>query len=509
MNFCTTTTPSKPGLHSDQGVCVAQNAHAARIGADILKRGGTAYDAAVAISFALGVLEPWMSGIGGGGGMLFRDAQTNIVHGIDFGMIAPKGLDPATYSLQDGYSTDLFPWRNVTSDRNLAGIHAVATPGVVAGMGRLHAFGGRLPWADLLAPAIELARTGVTGDWYSQLFISAFVERLQSNDTLGATFLTNGLPPAAAQLASGQAVWKLTALAETLQRIAEAGWEDFYRGDIARMMAAEIAQAGGSLAMPDLANYTARLSTAEQVNYRGAQVYLAPGLSAGKTLARTLAGMPGDVSENWHSHMALALHQAQAERWADDGDTTPDKTDCTTHFSVSDRDGNLVSVTQTILSAFGSGVMLPQTGILLNNGMMWFDPEQGKPNSIGPGKRCLMNIVPCILQQGDSFSAIGAAGGRRILSAVAQLVGMMADHGLPGDAAIHAPRMDCSIAGLVTLDPALGLLEIDGLVSQTVPALPWPLTYAIPSILTTSNAGSVGCADPVSPWASAVSPACV
>jgi gamma-glutamyltranspeptidase / glutathione hydrolase len=510
MNFCANSTTTKPALHSRQGVCVAQNSHAARIGADILRQGGTACDAAVAISFALGVLEPWMSGIGGGGGMLFRDVRNDTVHGIDFGLVAPQALDPATYTLEDGYSTDLFPWRNVTQNRNQTGIHSVATPGVVAGMGRLHALGGRIPWADLLAPAIELAQTGVAGDWYSQLYISTNTSRLLQNSAMNATFLPDGLPPAAARLATGQGVWKLTALANTLERLADAGWQDFYRGEIAIELAGEVAQAGGSLGLTDLEGYAADVRTAEQIKYRDAQVHLAPGLSAGKTLARTLALMPDKVSMDWHEHMALALHQSQAERWAQDGDGAAEgKTDCTTHFSVSDGDGNLISVTQTILSAFGSGVMLPQTGIILNNGMMWFDPIAGKPNSIAPGKRCLMNISPCILQQNESYSAIGAAGGRRILSAVAQLVGMMVDHGMTEQEAIHAPRMDCSVSGLVTVDPVLEPLDIDGLTSQTAPALPWPLTYAIPSILTANSDESVGCADPVSPWAGAASPTSV
>ena len=137
---------------------------------------------------------------------------------------------------------------------------------------------------------------------------------------------------------------------------------------------------------------------------------------------------------------------------------------------------------------------------------MWFDPEPGKPNSIGPGKRCLMNISPAILAQNDHYSALGAAGGRRILSAVAQLIGLMTDHGLTPEDAIHAPRLDCSVPGRVTVHPAFAGLDVPGLAVETAPALPWPLTYAIPSVVTTTPNGSVGCADPVSPWAGAASP---
>ncbi|MDF1667972.1 MAG: gamma-glutamyltransferase [Roseovarius sp.] len=507
MNFSARSSTRKPGLHSRNGICVAQNAQAARIGAEILGDGGNAYDAAIATSFALGVLEPWMSGIGGGGGLLLRDMASGTVQGIDFGLVAPKGLDPATYALTDGYSGDMFPWRNVIEDRNVTGIHSVATPGVVAGMGRLHSFGATMQWADLLAPAIALAREGVVGDYYSQLYISTFVERLLQDAGLQSTFLSDGCPPGAASLATGQARWQMLALADTLERLAHAGWQDFYTGDIAQTLASETAAIGGSLGRADLQGYNATLGPAKSTIYSGAEVFLAPGLSAGKTLARTLELSEQSKGTDWHAAMAQALHQAQDERWRDDGDPEPPKTpDCTTHFAISDTDGNLVSTTQTILAAFGAGIMLPKTGIMLNNGMMWFDPEPGRANSIAPGKRCLMNIAPTIARTGDTFHAVGAAGGRRILSAVAHLVGYLADRGMSGEDAIHAPRTDCSLTGIVTCPPGLAALKIKGCETRIAPALPWPLTYAIPSVLSVGNDGSTGCADPVSPWADAAAP---
>ncbi|UYV35698.1 gamma-glutamyltransferase [Rhodobacteraceae bacterium D3-12] len=526
MNFCTNMSVSKPGVRSAQGVCVAQNTRAAGIGAEILANGGSAFDAAVAVSFALGVLEPWMSGIGGGGGLLFRDGASDAVQTIDFGLVAPAGLDPDIYRLEPGYSNDMFPWRNVQENRNSSGIHSVATPGVIAGMGRLHAHGGRMPWRDLLAPAIELAREGVRSDWYAQVFVSTCMGKLRDDPALCQTFLPGGLPPAAAGLAAGQAGWRLSALADTLEQLAHCGWEDFYCGDLATSIASEVRDAGGSLGLSDLGAYEAHQNAAQSTAFRDAKVFLSPGLSSGKALARALELMPvtDSLGGVWFAEMAQALHQAQSERWREDGDgagddaTVPKATDhdgtgkpvdCTTHFAVSDGQGNLISVTQTILSAFGAGVMLPKTGIILNNGMMWFDPEPGKPNSIAPGKRCLMNFAPTILNQGEAWSAIGAAGGRRILSAVAQLIGFMVDHGRDGQAALQAPRMDCSIAGKVTVPQELAdLAEIGakGLDLAVAPALPWPLTYAIPSVLSVGSAGSTGYADPVSPWSGAVAP---
>lgn len=507
MNFSNRTQIIKPALHSAQGLCVAQNAQAAQVGADVLEAGGTAFDAAIAVSFALGVLEPWMSGIGGGGALVMRGPEG--METLDFGLIAPRALDAGVYALTDGYCTDLFPWRRVVEDRNVVGVHSIATPGLVAGMGALHDARGRMPWAELLAPAIELARRGVPDDWYSQVFVSAFLERLRDDPCLSETFLIDGLPKSAPDLATGANPRKMPALAETLAHLAQAGWRDFYTGDVAQSVIGDMQAKGSAMSAEDLSLYQARLAPARSVSFAQSEVYLPPPLTAGQTLARTLELLEQHHSDStdpvFFPNIARALATAQEERWTDEGDSG--KTDCTTHFSVTDAQGNLVCVTQTLLSAFGSAVMLPGSGVLMNNGMLWFDPEPGRPNSVGAGKKCLMNICPAILRQGEAHSAIGAAGGRRILSAVAQMIAFMALRGDSATSAIHAPRIDCSLEDSISIPPELAAYaDRFDKPSQVVPALPWPLSYAIPSILTSQPNEALGCADPISPWADAAAP---
>lgn len=507
MNFSTRTRVIKPALFSKDGVCVTQNAQAAQVGADVLRNGGNAFDAAVAVSFALGVLEPWMSGIGGGGALVMRGPGG--METLDFGLIAPRALDPSVYALTDGYCTDMFPWRRVVEDRNVEGVHSIATPGLVAGMGALHDAYGRMPWAELLTPAIDLARQGVQDDWYSQVLVASFLVRLKSDPGLADMFLVNGLPKSAADLATGAFPRRMPKLADTLAHLAQAGWQDFYNGDIAHSIIRDMQAKGSTMSADDLRGYKARFASAQSVQFAQSEVYVSPPLTAGKTLARVLELIARHHTNTadgvFFPNIARALSTAQSERWTDDGDTN--KADCTTHFAVSDAQGNLVCVTQTLLSAFGSGVMLSDSGILMNNGMLWFDPEPGRPNSVAAGKKCLMNICPAILRHKDHYHAIGAAGGRRILSAVAQMIAFMALRGdTPADA-IHASRIDCSLENSISIPPALAdFADHFDKPTQIEPALPWPLTYAIPSILTSHPRGAEGCADPISPWADAAAP---
>jgi len=156
---------SKAAVRSKHGVVAAQNQKAADIGAEVLRAGGNAIDAAVAVSFSLGVLEPWMSGIGGGGFMVVYDAAKKTSHVIDYGMISASGLNPADYPLTGGVAGDLFGWPAVLEDRNIVGYHSIAIPGVVDGMRlALETFGTR-SWAESLAPAVALAERGMGGDF--------------------------------------------------------------------------------------------------------------------------------------------------------------------------------------------------------------------------------------------------------------------------------------------------------------------------------------------------------
>ena len=188
---------------------------------------------------------------------------------------------------------------------------------------------------------------------------------------------------------------------------------------------------------------------------------------------------------------------------------------CTTHLSVADRDGNVVALTQTLLSIFGSRVMLPGTGILMNNGMMWFDPRPGRPNSIAPGKRPLSNMCPTVVERADGLRfAAGASGGRRILPAVFQLVSFLVDYSMSMDDAMHTPRIDASGAPLVTADSTLPAEVIRALADHHEVLVArhgvHPAFFANPNLAgyepgyERDGATALGAACVISPWARAV-----
>src|SRR6185369_10968165 len=236
----------------------------------------------------------------------------------------------------------------------------------------------------------------------------------------------------------------------------------------------DVRDKGGCLGVDDLAAYRATCVDALAVPYRSGTVFAAPGMTGGPTLARCLdlvaktvtaqAAVPGPAS---YLAYARALDVAYKERFATMGDNeSPAAPSCTTHFSVVDRHGNMCAVTQTLLSIFGSRIVAPSLGILLNNGIMWFDPEPGKPNSLAPGKRCLGNYCPVVGEtpRGDRF-ALGAAGGRKIVGAVLQISSFLIDHGMTLEDAFHRPRMDMSGGDTVLADPALPAQERQALVA--------------------------------------------
>jgi gamma-glutamyltranspeptidase/glutathione hydrolase len=170
----------------------------------------------------------------------------------------------------------------------------------------------------------------------------------------------------------------------------------------------------------------------------------------------------------------------------------------------------MVACTQTLLSIFGSRMMLPTSGILMNNGIMWFDPEAGKPNSIGPGKRCLANMCPTLLERADGACfALGASGGRKIMPATAQLASMLLDYGMDLDTALHTPRIDMSLADVTILDDALPPDTLDALRDRlantaTAQRTIFPLHFACPSAVGRTGTTNTGATEIMSPWADAV-----
>ena len=457
----------KPVVAGRAGVVATQHQAASKAGAGVLAAGGNAVDAAIAASVALAAVEPWMSGLGGGGYMLILPASAAHAWAVSFGMVAPGALEPADYPLTGTAGADMFGWPAVLDDRNLRGPLAVAVPGQVAGLALARERFGTWRWPDLLAPACALAERGMEVDWHATLAIAATAPELARDPGCAATYLADGFSRATPWTGPAPRI-RLGSLAETLSRLAEAGPEDFYRGEIARAICADMAALGGRLGAADLASYRAGVEEAPASRYRAALVGTAPGLTAGPTLVDVLRRLgaslapgtaPGGAAPGGETYCAYAgaLRDAYAARLRGMG-AGADATDaaCTSHLGVADREGTVVALTQTLLSPFGAKVMLPETGILMNNGIMWFDPRPGGPNSIAPGKRPLSNMCPTVVAFDDGRrAALGASGGRRILPAVAQLVSFLADFGMNLDDAVHCPRINVDGADLVEADARL------------------------------------------------------
>ncbi|WP_370399940.1 gamma-glutamyltransferase [Sulfitobacter sp. JB4-11] len=510
---------TKPAITSRHGIVASQSRVAATIGAQIMAQGGNAVDAAIATSFALGAAEPWMSGMGGGGYMVVRpkDGPAQV---LEFGMRAPAGLRVDDYPIVGGKANDLFPWPAVQDDRNVFGATAVAIPGQVAGMALAHETFATKPWGDLIAPAIKLADDGLPVDWFAQLIIGGSARDLHPFAASRETFLDDaGFPKSSGWTALGETRCDLSRLAASLRVIAEKGASGFYEGPLAESIIRDLQTAGGRHTLQDLATYRANLVDASEHDYRGHKIVGTPTLTAGPTLARALALM----AEGWQADGAApdatayaaydaAIRQANHERYDTMGDVEnePDPS-CTSHFSVVDADGTMVAVTQTLLSIFGSRLMLPGSGILMNNGIMWFDPEQGKPNSLGPGKRCLANMCPTVLERSDgALFALGASGGRKIMPAVAQLTSMVLDYGMDLDTALHTPRIDMSLAEVTIADDSLPPKVLDGLRSALphpvtpAPRTIFPLHFACPSAVSRQDGINAGATEVMTPWADAV-----
>ena len=472
---------SKPVARSPRGVVASQNWRAAQVGAEILEAGGNAVDAAVATACALAVAEPWMSGLGGCGYMVVYSATAQTVQVVDFGTVAPRGLDPAAYPLSSdpGADHDLFGWPGVEGERNVRGPLSIGVPGSVAGLGLGLARFGSLPWAEVLAPAIALAEQGHVVDWWTTLMVARDAAILREDEAAAAVYLPEGLPPVAAE--TGKLKLDLGQLPGTLRRLADAGPEDFYRGDIAEALIADVAALGGVLSAGDLAGYEANVVEPLTAERGDARIHLPPGLTAGPSFAEALDAL-GPVAEGTpgaeaFAAYARALTEAYRRRLAEighDGDQAGQG--CTTHLSVADAEGNLVALTNTLLSPFGAKVVSPGTGVLLNNGIMWFDPRPGRPNSIAPGKRPLSNMCPLVAtRDGRPWFALGGSGGRRILPAVFQVASFLIDGGLSLESAVRQPRINVDGGPEVEVDPRLG----DAVAKAIAEALPIRLVEAV------------------------------
>jgi gamma-glutamyltranspeptidase/glutathione hydrolase len=516
-NFSASLRLTKPALRSAGGIVAAQHRRAAEVGAAVLAQDGDAVDAAIATSFALGVLEPWMSGIGGGGAMVLYRAAEQRYSVIDFGMRAPGSLDAASFPLSgEGVSSDLFPWAHVKDDRNVHGPLSIAVPGTVDGMRVAHERFARLPWSMLVEPAIALAEQGLLIDWFATESIASAAADLNRYPASRAAYLVDGLPPSPAWSALTEVRLPQHKLAKALRHLAEAGPRDFYEGELADAIAREIEEGGGALNARDLASYRAHEVEPLAIKYRRARVFATPELTAGPTLAyalRRLEGLLAPVAtpdRDAYIAYVQCLQEAYAHRLTRMGDVDGGRAPgCTSHFCVVDRHGNMAAVTQTLLSIFGSRFTLPESGVLMNNGIMWFDPEPGKPNSLGAGKRCLTNYCPIIGERDDVRFALGASGGRRILPAVMQIASFLVDYRKTLDEAFHLPRIDASEGDLVIGDERLDA-ESHAALAARFPYVRMrqqtlPFKFACPSAVLRVGKTNWGATEIGSAWADAVS----
>ena len=506
---------SKAVVRSRGGVVASQSRRAADAGAAILRAGGNAVDAAIAASFTVGVLENWMNGIGGGGCMLVYVAREKKVYAVDFTMVAPLGIDPADYPLTGtSGAADLFGWPGVLGDRNVHGPLSIAVPGYMAGIGlALETFGTK-PLAELMAPAIAHAERGLMVDWYATLMIATGAKDLLKYPGSADIWLDGGVPPVG-NWSGPPKMLPFPKLAATLRHIAENGAASFYKGALARQIVADMQAVGGKLSLEDLARYEARIVEPIELAYRGYEVHAMSGLTAGPTVAKCfdrLAAKPasGDGAPDTAQYLAYArtLHNAYAERLETMGEAEGTKEPVsTTHLAAIDAEGNMVTITQTLLSLFGSKVTLPSTGILMNNGIMWFDPRPGRPNAIAPGRRPLNNMCPVIVtKDGQPRFAMGASGGRRIMPAVMQIAAFQMDFGMGFGEAFAQPRLDVSGTEGITADPGLPQDTLDALAAEfptsVQPRMVYPKNYACPVAVAVDPATGerLGTAEPSQPW---------
>ena len=442
---------SKTEPAADGGMVTAEHHQAAEAGVEMLREGGNAVDAAVAAAFVMGVVEPFTSGIGGIAGLVLRRADGSVAS-VEGGTRAPLGARPDMFELAgDGARAGMYLWPAVKDGANIDGATSVTVPGQAAALCLTLERYGSLPRARVMEPAIRLARGGFEIDWYVALSFAMYAERLwKAGEAKRIFFRPSGAPlrPPIGTEPSDRVVQ--TDLAHTLERIARDGPDVLYRGEIAVAIVSDVRANGGVLAAEDLAKYEARVGTPLQTMYRGHRVSTLDGLSGGPTVARALTvldAFPVGKKERGgvdHLHLiAEALRASFLHRFSQLADHT-------THLNAIDKDRTMVSLTQTLGQGFGSGFVPKGTGIVLVDGMTWFDPVPGHPNSIAPGKRVLWAGSPTLITRDDRpLLAVGAPGGRKIMSAVTQAIVNVIDFGDGPQDAVNRPRVHDEGEGLL------------------------------------------------------------
>jgi gamma-glutamyltranspeptidase/glutathione hydrolase len=536
------TLPSIPpaqAIRARNGMVVAQEQRAARIGVEILDRGGNAVDAAVAVGFAMAVTYPRAGNIGGGGFMVIHLAASKEDVAIDYRETAPAAATRGMFLDARGE-----PDPKKSRDSALA----IGVPGTVAGLALAQAkYGsGKFSLAELMAPAINLAESGVRIEDDTADSLPAARDKLVRFPAAAAIFLKNG----GAALEAGDRLLQFD-LADTLRLIARNGPDGFYRGETARKLVAAIRAGGGIMAEDDLSTYHATVRKPVRGSYRGYDIIsMPPPSSGGIALVEMLNILEaydlGKAPKVEAAHLMIeAMKHAYADRAVFLGDpasvdvpmkgltsksyaaslratigeqATPaaeihpgtpaaNEGNNTTHFSVIDRAGNAVANTYTLNFSYGLGMVADGTGVLLNNELDDFTAKAGASNAYGlvgfeanlpgPGKRPLSSMSPTIvLKNGKPVLITGSPGGSRIITAVLQVILNSIDYKMPIDAAVSAPRLhDQWQPDIVLAEPGFDPALLAGLAARghtIAPALPGTSAN---SIAVTAD-GPVGAADP-------------
>jgi gamma-glutamyltranspeptidase/glutathione hydrolase len=492
------SSKAEPGVAIGmKGAVSSAEGAASDVGVAILKKGGNAVDAAVAVGFALGVTHPTAGNIGGGGFMVLRFPDGTSTS-IDYREMAPRAASRDMYLDASG---------QVTKEGRI-GPRAAGVPGVVAGLALVHHKYGKLPWADVIAPAIALARDGSTLDSFHADDMKGVLERISEyakdpssqspalQAALKSTLATFSKPDGSAYV-TGE-VWRQPDLARTLEAIAKGGPDAFYHGALAADMATKVKAMGGIWTPEDLAGYHALFREPIKFSYRGYDIITMPPPSAGGIVLRQILAaaeylelykLDWDSTPRIHLYVE-ALRRTYADRNELIGDpdfvkiplnelldtryiskrmagidpkhATPSseikagiqlkESEHTTHFSVVDASGMAVANTYTLNGGFGARVVVPGTGVILNNEMDDFTSKVGSPNmfglvqgpqnSIEPGKRMLSSMTPTIVvKDGKLRAVVGSPGGPTITTTVAQIVMQLIDHGRTLQQAVAATRI--------------------------------------------------------------------
>lgn len=453
---------------TDRGIVATSHYLASQAGADVLRRGGSAMDAAIAANAVLGVTEPMMNGIGGDLFLLYWDAKSGKLYGLNASGWAPRQL-----------SIEYLKKKGVTSMPQ-DGIDSVTVPGAVEGWSKAHQRFGRLPWKDLFTSAIYYAEQGYSVPEFVQGYWKSAQGKLGQTPEAKRVFLPGGRVPELGQKFSNPDLGK------TLRLIAERGRDAFYRGEIAQAILKTSSALGGTMQADDLAEFSAEWAEPVSIDYRGWKVYELPPNGQGMAALEMLNVMsnfrpdPAGPQGTVELHKKIeAMKLAYTDLYRYNADPrfakvpvegllskkyaaeraaliSPDKANCatasgnpaksdTTYLAAVDKDGNIVSLIQSLYDAFGSGVAVQGMGFILQDrgGLFVLDPAH--PNALAPRKRPFHTIIPAFMEHGDTHIGFGIMGGSNQPLAHAQFASNLVDYGMNVQAALDAPRF--TIAG--------------------------------------------------------------